>query len=95
MAVQLKLLHIKEINMNMEQFKELQQFYKKDLFDFVYGEGLSYELYDKLFEIYTESGEMPYGVAKARTDDPYTWIDDRFTDFIEKNYLQDECAIEI
>jgi hypothetical protein len=38
---------------------------------------------------------MPYGVAKARTDDPYTWIDDRFTDFIEKNYLQDECAIEI
>jgi hypothetical protein len=81
--------------MNMEQFKELQQFYKKDLFDFAQGDGLSYELYEKLFDIYTESGEMPYSVAKARTDDPYTWIDDRFTAFIEKNYLQDECTVEI
>lgn len=81
--------------MNKELFKELQDYFKSDLFDYVYGDGLSYELYDKLFEIYSESGEMPYGVATAKTDDPYTWIDDRFSKFIEQNNLYDECAIEI
>jgi|GEM_PF-6799559 len=32
------------------------------------------ELYDELFEFYLDSGEMPYGVAKARTGDPYEWV---------------------
>jgi hypothetical protein len=40
-----------------------------------YGE-LSDELYDKLFEYYVNSGDMPYGTAKARDGDPYQWICD-------------------
>ena len=30
--------------------------------------------FEKLFNYFCESGEMPYGVAKARTGDPDDWI---------------------
>ena len=34
--------------------------------------------YTKLFEYFVfESGEMPYGIAKARTGDPDQWIIER------------------
>lgn len=32
--------------------------------------------FDELFEHYLSTGRMPYGVAKARTGDPYQWIAD-------------------
>jgi len=32
------------------------------------------EAYEVLFNYYLDLGEMPYGVAKARTGDPYQWI---------------------
>lgn len=32
------------------------------------------EFYDELYEHYVSSGEMPYGVAKARDGDPDQWI---------------------
>jgi hypothetical protein len=35
------------------------------------------ELYEELFDHYSDNGEMPYGVAKARTGDPVQWISDR------------------
>jgi hypothetical protein len=38
------------------------------------GGELDEQLYDALYDYYTHSGEMPYGVAKARTGDPYNWI---------------------
>ena len=32
-------------------------------------------MYDKLYEYFAfVTGEMPYGAAKARTEDPDTWI---------------------
>jgi hypothetical protein len=34
-------------------------------------------LYDELFDYYMGSGEMPYGVMKARDGDPDVWIADR------------------
>jgi hypothetical protein len=34
------------------------------------------DLYHALFDHYTDEGEMPYGVAKARDGDPYNWISD-------------------
>lgn len=37
-------------------------------------------LYTDLYEHFLSSGEMPYGVAKARTGDPYAWITDRLED---------------
>jgi argininosuccinate lyase len=33
--------------------------------------------FEELFEYYTRTNQMPYGTAKARTGDPYTWIQHR------------------
>ena len=38
---------------------------------------LDTDLYDALYDYYSHAGEMPYGVAKARTGDPHNWIADR------------------
>ena len=35
------------------------------------------DVYEDLFEYYMSSGEMPYGITKARTGDPDVWIVDR------------------
>ena len=35
------------------------------------------EFFDALYNYYADSGEMPYGVQKARDGDPYQWISDR------------------
>jgi hypothetical protein len=35
------------------------------------------ELFEKLYSFYCLNGEMPYGVAKCRTADPYQWIHDK------------------
>jgi hypothetical protein len=32
-------------------------------------------LFDKLYDIFVFSGDMPYEIAKARTGDPYEWIE--------------------
>lgn len=47
---------------------------------YVAGNGELYDdevLFDKLYSYYVNSGEMPYGVAKARTGDPDQWILDQ------------------
>lgn len=33
--------------------------------------------WDLMYEYFLNSGEMPYGVAKARDGDPYEWVGDR------------------
>ena len=38
------------------------------------------EVYEELFGYYMDSGEMPYGVMKARTGMPDEWIIDRLID---------------
>lgn len=38
------------------------------------------EVYDELYDYYSNSGEMPYGVMKARTGMPDEWIYDRLQD---------------
>ena len=38
---------------------------------------LDSDLYHALFDYYSDKGEMPYGVAKARDGDPYNWVCDR------------------
>ena len=35
---------------------------------------LADDLYHALFDYYCDSGEMPYGTAKARDGDPYEWV---------------------
>ena len=38
------------------------------------------EVYDDLYNYFADSGEMPYGVMKARTGMPDEWIIDRLID---------------
>ena len=40
-------------------------------------------VYDKLYEYFAFSGEMPYGIAKARTGTPDEWILDRLEGMYE------------
>jgi predicted N-acyltransferase len=70
--------------MRLDAFYALADEMREDIVNFTNGEGLSERLYDSLFSYYCGTNEMPYSVAKARTGDPYEWIDDRFTAFIEK-----------
>ena len=37
-----------------------------------------------LFDYYMDSGEMPYGVMKARTGDPLNWISDKVVSVFSK-----------
>jgi hypothetical protein len=41
--------------------------------------GLSDAQFDYFYEYYSNNGQMPYGVAKARTGDPYDWVDAQIT----------------
>ena len=45
------------------------------------------EVYEDLYDYYANSGEMPYGVMKAREGDPDVWIVDRI---FEMGLLQEE-----
>jgi len=38
------------------------------------------EVYEDLYDYYVNSGEMPYGVMKAREGTPDEWIIDRLID---------------
>lgn len=39
--------------------------------------------FQAIFDHFSNSGEMPYGVAKARTGDPYSWIDDHISSVLQ------------
>ena len=43
---------------------------------------LDQDLIDKLYTHFTSNGEMPYGVAKARTGDPDQWIEEHMLEVI-------------
>ncbi len=54
----------------LDRFKfEVKQFQK--------GGDLDDDLYEALFDYYSNAGEIPYGIAKARTGDPYEWVSQR------------------
>jgi len=48
--------------------------FKYEVRHFEQGGDLDEHLYDALFDYYHDSGEMPYGVAKARDGDPHEWV---------------------
>ena len=49
------------------------------------------EVYEDLYNYFTNSGEMPYGVMKARTGMPDEWIHDKLCDLgIDKKLEQKE-----
>ena len=50
------------------------------------------EAYEDLYDYFTNSGEMPYGVMKARTGMPDEWIVDRVDDLgvlLDQDYYDD------
>ena len=61
----------------METLDAILSRFSKDVKAFRKGDDLSDDLYNALFDYYSDSGEMPYGTAKARTGDPYEWITQR------------------
>jgi hypothetical protein len=54
--------------------------FKHEVKQFEAGHDLDDDLYDALYDYYVDNGEMPYGVAKARTGDPFEWITQRLVD---------------
>lgn len=37
-------------------------------------------VWEKLFDMFVNTNEMPYGTAKARDGDPYQWIENRLAE---------------
>ena len=68
--------------MNLQDFETLNRRYAIDINRFRDGQGLTIDLFNALFDYYCQSNEMPYGIAKARTGDPYEWIDECFGSFL-------------
>lgn len=63
--------------------------YKHEVKVFVENGDLDTDLYHTLFDYYFDKGEIPYGVAKGRTGDPFEWISERFY-----RDLKDEGLVE-
>ena len=59
-------------------FEHILQRYPAEVKQFERTQQLDNDLYDALYDYYRNAGEMPYGVAKARSGDPMEWIADRF-----------------
>ena len=57
-----------------------------------FGELDDNEMYQELFDHYLNSGEMPYGVAKARTGDPVQWVANRLEKDIGLNDINDDSG---
>ncbi|TFH08897.1 MAG: hypothetical protein E4H14_05520 [Candidatus Thorarchaeota archaeon] len=51
-------------------------------------EELPEPLFNKLFSIFMNSGEMPYGTAKARTGDPHQWVENQINNMGEFEFKQ-------
>lgn len=57
--------------------EELLKKHARDVKRFQASGELSDRLYSALYDYFSDEGSMPYGVAKARTGDPYNWIADK------------------
>lgn len=51
--------------------------FKFEVNAFEAGEELDSDLYEALYDYYSDRGEIPYGIAKARDGDPFEWVTDR------------------
>jgi hypothetical protein len=64
--------------MKAKDFKELNRHHQFDIIRFANGHEMSFDLFSALFKYYCDSDEMPYGIATARTGDPYEWVVSQF-----------------
>jgi hypothetical protein len=54
--------------------QDILQKYPSEIEDLKNGGDIADDMYQELYEYFLDSGEMPYGTAKARDGDPYEWI---------------------
>lgn len=59
---------------NENTMRHIVSKFKHEVKNFVNGDDLDTDLYHALFDYYSDHGEMPYGIAKARDGDPYEWV---------------------
>ena len=69
------------------------QKYPSEVEDLKNGGELAQNLYEELFEYYLDLGEIPYGVAKARTGDPYEWVYDKLDEIGVFREVEDNEAV--
>jgi hypothetical protein len=62
------------LNESTETLEHILARFPKEVKDFKIGHELDEDLYLALFDYYQLHGEMPYGIAKARTGDPFDWV---------------------
>lgn len=68
--------HVKESREQLvEGLDTIAHRYGKEMRDFAQTGALAEPLFDALYDFYFD--DMPYGVKKARTSDPYEWISDK------------------
>ena len=60
-----------------ETLQHILDRFKFEVKQFETGGELDNDLYEALYDYYSDHGEIPYGVAKARTGDPYEWVSDK------------------
>jgi hypothetical protein len=58
--------------------QHLLQNFQDDLGEYAVTGEITDALLEALYGYYSASGEMPYGVMKARDGDPHEWISERF-----------------
>lgn len=67
----------RQLNENQETLDHILDRFPKEVKDFQMGGEIDDDLYHALYDYYNLHGEMPYGVAKARTGDPFEWVTQR------------------
>lgn len=73
-----KMLNESRIEEAESTFKHIIQRFPAEVKSFKNDGALDWNLYDALFDYYLNAGEMPYGIAKARSGDPKEWVAHRF-----------------
>ena len=63
---------------NTETLQHIINRFKHEVKNFMNGHDLSDDLYHALYDYYSDHGEMPYGVQKARDGDPFEWVHMKF-----------------
>jgi hypothetical protein len=73
--------------------KHIIHTYGRDVRDFIQGGDMSDHLYQALYDYYHD--DMPYGIKKARSGDPYEWVSDRLYQDLGDHGMLDEGGITI
>jgi hypothetical protein len=69
-----KLAESRMIDEDKETLDHILDRFRHEVRNFEQGGDLDKDLYDALYDYYCDTGDMPYGVQKARDGDPMEWV---------------------